>query len=174
VAWSQTPGGQVDRDIFARRLNANAFPIGPLIRLVDGPADQVYPTLGALRDAGGYLVAWEERAMGAPPDIRLRRLNRNGIPLRAAYDVAAGPPFSFGPALPSTDQSTTLLVWIDRNAASDHSIVGAEITRDGRRFGPERLLVQGGSGPGALTPVAPGPGFPTVPPLPTIPGPPVP
>jgi hypothetical protein len=169
VAWSETPTGQDDRDIYGRRLNANSFPVGPIIKLVDGPADQVYPSLASLGSAGGYLVAWEERAVGAPPDIRVRRLNRNGIPLRAAYDVAGGPPFSFAPSLPSVERSTTLLVWIDRNAASDHSIVGAEVTRDGRRIGPERVIVQGGSGPSPLTPVVPPPGFPTPAPFPTPP-----
>jgi len=167
VVWSQTKAGEVGRDIFGRRMNLNAFPLGPTIKVVDGPADQVYPSVGSLGPSGGYLVAWEERAVGAPPDIRVRRLNRNGIPLRTAYDLAGGPPFSFAPALPSTDRSTLLLVWIDRNAASDHSILGAEITREGRRLGPERLIVQGGSGPGAVTPVAP-------PMFPTPPGPPIP
>jgi hypothetical protein len=170
VAWSQTETGRIDRDIVARRLNANAFPVGGLLSLVDSAADQVYPSLGSLADTGDYLVAWEERAAGAPPDIRIRRLNRNGIPLRTSYDVAGGPPFSFAPSLPTTDQPTLLLVWLDRNPASDHSVIGAELNREGRRLGPEREIIAGGAGTN-LTPVPPPiPGFPTMPPLPPPPG----
>ena len=70
------------------------------------------------------------------------------------------------PNLPAaTDRSTLLLVWLDRNAAGDHSVIGAEVTRDGRRVGPERILVQGGTGPGGVTPVPPH-GFPSPPPPP--------
>jgi hypothetical protein len=167
VAWAETTvAGAGQRDIVGRRLNANAWPYGPLIQLMNGPADQLYPSLGAVRSTGGYLLAWEERSPGQPPDIRTRRLNRNGIPFGPAYTLAGGAAFSFAPALPSaTDRSTLLLAWLDRNAASDISILGAEVTRDGRRIGPERILVKGGSGPGALTPVAP-PGFPSPPPPP--------
>jgi hypothetical protein len=166
VAWAETPAGMDNRDIFGRRLNYNAWPIGPILRLMDGPADQVYPSVGAIRNAGGYLLAWEERAVGAPSDIRTRRLNRNGIPIGLAYTLAGGPAFSFAPTLPSaSDRSTMLMGWLDRNAASDISIIGAEVTRDGRRIGPERILVFGGAGPGGVTPVPP-PGFPTPPPPP--------
>jgi hypothetical protein len=64
-----------------------------------------------------------------------------------------------------------LLAWIDRNPASDHSIIGTQITRDGRQVGPYRTLVLGGAGPGGVTPVPPPPGFPTVPPIPPPPTP---
>jgi hypothetical protein len=166
VAWAESKPGADNRDLFGRRLNLNAWPIGPVIKLMDSPADQVYPSIAANRGTGGYLLAWEERNAGVPPDIRLRRLNRNGIPMGAAYTLAGGTPFSFAPTLPSaTDRSTLLLAWLDRNAASDISILGAEVTRDGRRIGPERILVQGGTGPGGVTPIPPPP-FPTPPPPP--------
>lgn len=166
VAWAETPTGADNRNLFGRRLNANAWPVGPTIKLMDGPADQVYPSLGAIRAGGGYLLAWEERSLGGQPDIRTRRLNRNGIPIGSAYTLAGGAPFSFAPTLPSaTDRSTLLMAWLDRNAASDLSIMGAEISRSGQRLGPERILVQGGTGPGGITPVPP-PGFPTPPPPP--------
>jgi hypothetical protein len=169
VAWSQKATGRVDRNVVARRLNANAFPYGAFLNLVDAVADETYPSVGAQFDTGDYLVAWEERVPGNAPDIRVRRLNRNGIPLRAAYDIAGGGPFSFAPSLPSTDTPTLLLAWVDRNPASDHSIMGAEITRDGRRLGPERVLVAGGAGPAGVTPLPPPPGFPTSPPIPPPP-----
>ncbi len=165
VTWAQTQAGADNRDILGRRLNANAWPYGAARVLMDGPADQVYPSIGAIRSSGGYLMVWEERTPGAVPDIRTRRLNRNGVAYGAAYTLAGGPPFSFAPTLPTTDRSSLLLGWLDRNAASDLSIMGAEVTREGRRVGPERVLVQGGSGPGGLTP-APPPPFPTPPPPP--------
>jgi hypothetical protein len=166
VAWAESAPGGDNRDLFGRRLNYNAWPVGPIIKLMDGPADQVYPSLGAIRNGGGYLLAWEERTLGGPPDIRTRRLNRNGIPIGAAYTLAGGAPYSFAPTLPSaTDRATLLMAWLDRNAASDISIIGAEISRSGQRLGPERILVQGGTGPGGITPVPP-PGFPTPPPPP--------
>lgn len=169
VTWSQTETGEIDRDVLGRRLNANGYPSGPIIKLVGTRDDQVYPSLGALRDTGDYLLAWEERSAGNAPDIRVRRLNRNGIPLRAAYDLAAGPPFSFAPSLPDTDRPTLLLVWLDRDSASDHSVMGSELTREGRRIGAVRTIVRGG-GMGAVTPAPPpGPGLPT-PPVPPPPG----
>ncbi len=171
VVWSETPSGAAARDIRGRRINLNAYPIGPFLDITSDPHDQVYPTVASLGEAGGYLVAWENRESGAPPDIRLRRLNTNGIPLRLVYEVAGGPPFSFSPNLPSSDRSTRLLVWLDRNAASDHSILGTEVNRDGRRTGPERVLVAGGSGPAGVTPALPPAPFPTLPPLPPVPTP---
>lgn len=171
VVWSETPTGQGARDIRGRRINLNMFPVGPILELVSDPDDQVMPSVASLGAAGGYLVAWENRQVGQPPDIRLRRLNMNGIPLRQVYELAGGPPFSFSPSLPASDASTRLLVWLDRNAASDHSILGAEVNRDGRRAGPERVLVAGGSGPAAATPVLPPAPFPTPPPLPPVPTP---
>ncbi len=171
IVWSETPTGAAARDIRGRRINLNMFPIGPFLELTADAHDQVVPTVASLGEAGGYLLAWENREAGNPPDIRLRRLNRNGIPLRQVYELAGGPPFSFSPNLPSTDRSTRLLVWLDRNAASDHSILGAEVNRDGRRTGPERVLVAGGSGPAGVTPAAPPAPFPTLPPLPPVPTP---
>lgn len=165
VTWAETQPGADNRDILGRRLNANGWPYGPTRVLMDGPADQVYPSIGAIRSSGGYLVVWEERTPGAAPDIRLRRLNRNGVAYGTAYTLAGGAPFSFAPTLPTSDRSTLLLGWLDRNAASDLSIMGAEVTRDGRRVGPERILVQGGSGPSGVTPMPPPP-FPTPPPPP--------
>lgn len=168
VVWSQTPTDDPARDIFARRLNSNAFPYRPIIRLVTtkAPVDDVYPSVGSLFSAGGgYLLAWEQRTGGAAPDIQTRRLNQNGIPYSNVNALAGGPAFSFAPSVSSTIQNSTLVVWVDRNAASDNSIMAAVVTRDGRRNGPERVVVQGGTGPSALTPVAP-PGFPTLPPPP--------
>jgi hypothetical protein len=172
VAWSQTQTGKIDRDVVGRRLNSNGFPYGTFLKLADSDADETYPAVGAQTDTGDYLLAWESRVQGQDPDIRVRRLNRNGIPLRAAYEVAGGGPFSFSPALPSSvNRPTVLLTWLDRNSSTDHSILGAEVTRDGRRVGPERLIVVGGSGPSGVTPVAPPPGFPTppAPPPPPVP-----
>ncbi len=168
VVWSQSPAGDPARDLIGRRLNSNAFPGGPQIKVVTLPApvDDVYPSIGSLYSAGGgYLLAWEQRTGGAAPDIQTRRLNLNGIPYRNINSLAGGPAFSFAPDVSSTVRNSTLVVWVDRNAASDNSIMAAEVTRDGRRIGPERLVVQGGTGPNALTPVAP-PGFPTLPPPP--------
>jgi hypothetical protein len=168
AAWSQTPTDDPARDLFARRLNSNAFPVGPVIKLVTAkaPVDDVYPSVSSLFSAGGgYLLAWERRTGGAAPDIQTRRLNQNGIPYRNENALAGGPAFSFAPDVSATVQNSTLVVWVDRNAASDNSIMAAEVTRDGRRIGPERVVVQGGTGPSALTPVAP-PGFPTLPPPP--------
>jgi hypothetical protein len=165
VAWSQSQG-RADRDILARRLNSNGFPLGSIISLVESVEDQVYPSLGALRDTGDYLLAYEERPAGAESDIKIRRLNRNGAPLRSAYSVAAGPPFSFAPALPATSVNDLLLVWLDRNAASDNSVMGAEVIGE-RILGPQREIVAGGVG-AKITPVAtpPGPPFPPIPPPP--------
>lgn len=167
VAWSQTPTNDPARDLYGRRLNANAFPFGPVIKMVEAkaPVDDTYPSLGSLGPFGGYLLSWERRDGAAAPDIQTRRLNRNGIPYRNQNSLAGGPAFSFAGDVSSSDLPTTLVVWLDRNAASDHSIMLAEVTRDGRRIGPERVVVTGGAGPGALTPVAP-PGFPTIPPPP--------
>ncbi len=168
VVWSQTPTDDPTRDVFARRLNSNAFPYGAPIRIEQSkaPVDDVYPSLGSLGPYGGFLVAWERRDGTNAPDIQARRLNRSGVPYRNQNTLAGGPAFSFAPDVASSDRTSTLVAWVDRNAASDHSIMIAEVTRDGRRIGPERLVVQGGAGPSALTPVAP-PGFPTLPPLPT-------
>jgi len=167
VVWSQTPTDDPARDLYGRRLNANAFPYRPIIRLVTAkaPIDDVYPSVGSLFGAGGYVLAWERRDGANGPDIQTRRLNVNGIPYRNVNALAGGAAFSFAPDASSTLRDDTLVVWIDRNAASDHSIMAARVTKDGRRIGPERLVVQGGVGPNALTPVAP-PGFPTLPPPP--------
>lgn len=170
VLWAETPKDQPQREVYGRLLNNNAVPYKPVIKVATGPADQVYPTIASLGGYGGYLAAWEERTGGDPPDVKIRRLNLNGIPYGYQSNVAGGPAFSFAPDLASTDDVLTLIVWLDRNAAGDHSILAAQLNRDGRRIGPDRVVVTGGSGPGALTPVAPGPGFPT----PPAPPPPVP
>jgi hypothetical protein len=169
VAWAQTPKDNPAREIYGRRLNTNAFPVGPVRELVTGAADQVYPSIASLGSAGGYILTWEERMPGMDPDIRVRRLNRNGVPQGLTTALAGGTAFSFAPDIASSEAASTLLVWLDRNAASDHSILGIEVNRDGRRLSPERTIVRGGAGPGAVTPVVPGPGFPTPPgpPLPT-------
>jgi hypothetical protein len=169
AVWSETPKGGTTRNIYGRRLNSNVFPRGSAITLVEGPEDMVYPSVANVGYSEGYVLAWEHRDPGNPPDIRMRRLNRSGIPIRTSYNVASGPPFSFGPNVPETDRVTRLLVWVDRNAASDHSILGVEINRDGRPLGPVRTLVQGGTGPAAVTPVVPPAPFPTSPPIPPLP-----
>jgi hypothetical protein len=169
AVWSETPKGATSRDVFARRLNSNVFPRGKPITIVEGKDDMVHPSVASVGSGEGFVVAWEQRASGQPPDIRMRRLNKSGIPLRSEYNIAAGPPFSFSPNVPTTDRVTRLLVWVDRNAASDHSVLGVEINRDGRPLGPTRTLVQGGAGPGAVTPVVPPAPFPTTPPLPPYP-----
>lgn len=176
VVWALTPTDSPARDVYGRKLNSNAYPYGPVRLAVGGPEDQTYPSVASLGAAGGYLLTWESRLPGQAPDIRTRRLNRNGVPMRMEYNLAGGPAFSFAPNVASTDAQSTLLVWLDRNAASDHSVIGAQVNRDGRRLGPERLIVQGGSGPGAVTPVVPPPPFPTspAPPMPTPPRPPLP
>ncbi|MEO8082512.1 MAG: hypothetical protein ABI780_01685 [Ardenticatenales bacterium] len=163
VLWAETPKDQPQREVYGRLLNNNAVPYKGVIKVATGAADQVYPTIASLGGYGGYLAAWEERMGGDPPDVKIRRLNRNGIPYGYQSTVAGGPAFSFAPDLASTDSVLTLIVWLDRNAAGDHSILAAQLNRDGRRIGPDRVVVTGGSGPGALTPVAPGPGFPTPP-----------
>ncbi|MFN2115268.1 MAG: hypothetical protein ACK2T6_06110 [Anaerolineae bacterium] len=169
VVWAQTPTDSPARDIYGRKLNANAYPYGVTREVASGTDDQTYPSLASLGAAGGYLLTYEARQMGQVPDIRTRRLNRNGVPMRIEYNLAGGPEFSFAPDVASSDSLSTLLLWLDRNAASDNSIIAAEVNRDGRRLSPERLIVQGGSGPGAVTPIAPPPPFPTPPgpPLPT-------
>lgn len=170
VVWSETPKDEPQREVFGRLLNNNAVPYKGVIKVASGPADQVYPTIASLGGYGGYLAAWEERTGAEPPDVKIRRLNRNGIPYGYQSAVAGGPAFSFAPDLASTDSVVTLVVWLDRNAAGDHTILSAQLNRDGRRIGPDRVVVRGGSGPGAVTPVAPGPGFPTPPaPPPAIP-----
>ena len=175
VAWSQTPTGESTRDVFARRLNSNAFPYGPPIKIEASaaPVDDVYPSLGSLEDFGGFVIAWERRDGANAPDIQTRRLNKNGIPYRSNYALAGGPAFSFAPDVASSSSDTTLVVWIDRNAASDHSVMASQINRTGQRRGPEVLVVQGGAGPGPLTPIAPppNPGGPTapLPPPPPVP-----
>lgn len=173
VVWSQTPTGDSTRDIFARRLNANAFPYGAPLKIEGSlaPVDDVYPSLASLEDYGGFVVAWERRDGASAPDIQTRRLNKNGIPYRSDYSLAGGPPFSFAPDVASSSSDTTLVVWIDRNAASDHSIMASAVNRTGQRRGPEIVVVQGGAGPGPLTPIAPNPGGPTAPapPPPPIP-----
>lgn len=170
VVWSETPKDQPQREIFGRLLNNNAVPYKGVIKVATGAADQVYPTIASLGGYGGYLAAWEERTGAEPPDVKIRRLNRNGIAYSYQSAVAGGPAFSFAPDLAATDSVATLIVWLDRNAAGDHTILSAQLNRDGRRIGPDRVVVRGGSGPGAVTPVAPGPGFPTPPaPPPAIP-----
>lgn len=163
VVWSETPKDQPERDIFGRRMNNNAVPYKPVVKIATGPSDQVYPTISSLGPYGGYLAAWEERTGAESPDVKIRRLNINGIPYGYQSAVAGGPAFSFSPDLASTDSVGTVIVWLDRNAAGDHSILSAQLNRDGRRIGPDRLVVRGGTGPGAVTPVVPGPGFPTPP-----------
>lgn len=168
VVWSQTPTDDPARDLFARRLQSNGVPYGAPIRIErsKAPVDDVYPSLGSMGPDGGFVVTWERRDGASAPDIQSRRLTRNGVPYRNQNTPAGGAAFSFAPDVSSSYRNSTLLAWLDRNAASDHSILIAEVTRDGRRIGPARLVVQGGTGPSALTPVAP-PGFPTLPPLPT-------
>jgi hypothetical protein len=177
VTWAQTAKDDPSRDVFARRLNSNCVPYGVPRAVVSGPADQAYPSIGSLGSAGGYILTWENRLPGDAPDIRVRRLNRNGVPYATEYDLAGGAPFSFAPNVASSDYPSTLVVWLDRNAAGDNSVLALQVTRDGRRLGPERLLVQGGAGPSGATPVLPPPVLPTSgPPLPTppVPVPPVP
>lgn len=170
VVWSETPKDQPQREIFGRLLNNNAVPYKGILKVATGAADQVYPSIASLGGYGGYLAAWEERSGAEPPDVRIRRLNRNGVAYGSQTAVAGGPAFSFAPDLASTDSVVSLVVWLDRNAAGDHTILSAQLNRDGRRIGPDRVVVTGGSGPGAVTPVAPGPGFPTPPaPPPAIP-----
>lgn len=170
VVWPETSTTTPGRDIFGRRLNSNAFPYGTVLKVVTDPADDLYPSIASLGAAGGYLLAWEYREAGQAPDIRVRQLNRNGIPYRNIYGLASGPAFSFAPDVASTDSVTTLVVWLDRNAASDQSVIGREVNRDGRPVAPERVIVRGGSGPsGGATPVIPPPVLPSpvVPPFPT-------
>jgi hypothetical protein len=173
VTWSLTPSDSPARDIYGRKLNSNAYPYGITRKVVTGAEDQTYPSIASLGAAGGYLLTYESRQMGQVPDIRTRRLNRNGVAMRIEYNLAGGPAFSFAPDIASSNSFSTLLVWLDRNAASDHSVIAAEVSNTGRRLGPERLVVQGGSGPGAVTPVVPPPPFPTppVPPVPPLPTP---
>ena len=172
VVWSQTPTNDSARDVFGRRLNSNAFPYGPILKLAQSkaPIDDVYPSVGSLGGFGGFILTWERRDGSNPPDAQIRQLNRNGIPYRSEYAVAGGGAFSFAPDIASSDNPSTLVAWLDRNAASDHSIVVAEVNRSGRRIGPERVAVVGGAGPGGVTPVPPPPVLntpPVPPPLPT-------
>lgn len=172
VVWSETPQSEVARDIYGRLLNLNAAPYRNAFSVVGGAPDQVYPSVASLGATGGYLLAWEERDGVNPPDIKTRQLNRNGYPYRPQYALAGGPSFSFAPSISESSFVETLVVWLDRNPAGDHSIMTAEVNRSGYITGPERVAVLGGSGPaGNVTPVVPGPGFPTppvpVPPLPT-------
>ena len=169
VAWSQTPTDEPARDIFGRLMNSNGVPYRAPYALAEGPADQVYPSLASLGTSGGYVLVWEERNAADPPHIKARRLNLNGRPYRSDHRLAAGGPFSFAPDVSTSGAFTTLVVWLDRNAAGDHSILAAEVNRDGRRLGPERLVVQGGAGPGGVTPVAPPAPGPTLPPVPPPP-----
>ena len=169
VVWAETPKDTATRDIFGKRLNSNAFPYRPVFRVVGGAADQTSPTVASVSDQGGYLLSWEERNAADPPDIRIRRLNSNGYPWRPQYALAGGPAFSFAPDLaPTRVRAETLIVWLERNAAGDHEIITARLNRDGRRMGPERVIVIGGVG-GGVTPIPPppNPGQPTPPPLPT-------
>lgn len=169
VAWSQTPTDEPARDIFGRLLNTNGVPYRPAYALAEGPADQVYPSLASLGAFGGYVLVWEEREAADPPDIQARRLNINGRPYRSDNSLAGGGPFSFAPDVSTSGAFSTLVVWLDRNAAGDHSILSAEVNRDGRRIGPERLVVQGGAGPAGVTPVVPPAPGPTMPPIPPPP-----
>jgi len=168
VAWAQTPKDGAERNIHARQLNSNGVPYKPVFALADGVADEVYPSLASLGAFGGYLAVWEQRLPGEPPDIQTRRLNFSGRPYRTSYALAGGAQFSFAPDVATSGATSTLVVWLDRNAAGDHSVLAAEVSRQGRRLGPERVVVSGGMGPGGVTPVVPGPGFPT-PPGPPIP-----
>ena len=173
VIWSQTPSNDATRDLYSRRLNNNAFPYGAVRTLAKSlaPIDDVYPSIGSLEAYGGFVMVWERRDGVNAPDIQARRLNRNGVQYASEYAFAGGPEFSFAPDIASSGQASTLAVWIDRNAASDHSILAAEIRRTGQKIGPERLVVQGGAGPAAVTPVVPGPGFPQPPAPPALPTP---
>ncbi len=169
VVWAETPKDEPARDIFGKRLNSNAFPYKPIFRVVGGDPDQTSPSVSSLGTQGGYLLAWEERSATDPPDIRIRRLNSNGYPWKPQYALAGGPAFSFSPDLaPTRDRASTLIAWLERNAAGDHEIITARLNRDGRRIGPERVIVIGGVG-GGVTPIPPppNPGAPTPPPLPT-------
>ncbi len=173
VVWSQTPTNDTARDLFGRRLNSNAFPYGAPRELAQSkaPIDDVYPSVGSLGAAGGFVLAWERRDGANPPDIQVRQLNRNGVPYRSEYALAGGTTFSFSPDVSASDRASTLVAWVDRNAASDHSIIVAEVNRSGRRIGPERVAVVGGTGPGGVTPIPPPPSLntpsPAPPPLPT-------
>jgi len=172
VVWAETPATEVARDIYGRLLNVNAAPYRNAFTVVGGAPDQVYPAVASLGSNGGYIIAWEERDGANPPDIKTRQLNRNGYPYRPQYALAGGPAFSFAPNISDSSFFKTLVVWLDRNPAGDHSIMTVEVNRSGYAVGQERVAVQGGSGPaGNVTPIVPGPGFPTppvpIPPLPT-------
>jgi hypothetical protein len=175
VVWAETAKDDPSRDIYGRRMNSNGVPYGAPRVVAGGASDQAYPSIGSLGAAGGYILAWENREQGMPPDIRVRRLNRSGVPYMLESVLAGGAAFSFAPNIASSDAETTLVDWLDRNAAGDNSILCAVVSRDGRRRGAERVIVQGGTGPAAVTPVVPPPGLPTVPvplpPVPTAPGP---
>ncbi len=169
VAWSQTPTDEPARDIFGRLMNTNGVPYRASYALADGLPDQVYPSLASLGALGGYVLVWEERNAADPPDIKARRLNLNGRPYRSNNALAGGGPFSFAPDVSTSGAFSTVVVWLDRNAAGDHSILAAEVNRDGRKVGPERLVVQGGAGPSGVTPVIPPVPGPTMPPVPPPP-----
>ena len=166
VAWSQTPKDAAARNVYGRLLNTNGVPYRAAYAVAASAADQVYPSLASLGSSGGYILVWEERNAGDPPDIKTRRLNVNARPYRSHYSLAGGTPFSFAPDVSTSGAFSTLVVWLDRNAAGDHSILSAEINQSGRRLGPERLVVQGGMGPAGVTPVLPPAPGPPVPPPP--------
>lgn len=168
VSWAETPQGEAARDVYGRRLNRNAAPYRPTFGLASGPEDQVYPSLASLGSFGGYLLAWEQRDGVNPPDIQTRQLNRNGYPYRSQYALAGGPEYTFSPNVSSTDFVTTLTIWLERNAAGDHSILTQEVNRSGRPNGPLRVAVVGGASTAPLTPVPPV-NTPPVPPIPPVP-----
>jgi hypothetical protein len=169
TVWSQTPTDDATRDIYGRRMNSNAVAYGAPIRIArsKSPIDDVYPSIGSLGEYGGFILAWERRDGANAPDVQVRQLNRNGIPYRSEYALAGGAAFSFAPDISASDRPGTLVAWVDRNAASDNSILVAEVNRSGRRNGPERVVVVGGAGPAGVTPVPPPPVLLTPPVLPT-------
>lgn len=130
VVWAVDGDGIGPRHVFARRYFANGNSWGGIVRVDDGPNDNVaqWPT-AAMDEAGRTVIAWADRRAGGEPNVYVQAFDRDGRRLGVntlAHTVTTGS--QIGPVVSMNRRGHGILLWEDWRSGA------AELY--GRRFGP--------------------------------------
>ena len=130
VVWAVDGDGIGPRHVFARRYFANGNSWGGIMRVDDGPNDNVaqWPAV-AMDEAGRTIIAWADRRADAEPNVYVQAFDRDGRRLGVntlAHTMTTGP--QIGPVISMNGKGHGILLWEDWRSGA------AELY--GRRFGP--------------------------------------
>jgi hypothetical protein len=139
VVWEDHRAGVNNYDIYGRRVDVNADPLGDTFGISSAPDSQLAPAVASSSSSAGYLVAFPD---GQTTDISGQRVLSSGGLMGHLFNISTPLNRQMLPAVAyNTTDAEYLVAWQDERAG-DWDIYGQRLGSDGAALGGTFIICE--------------------------------